>query len=101
MSIICPVREAVRTQPRASKSETRGKHTELEPVAYHLQAALQSIRDLPVAGIDREKYYTYIYQLMSAALTLVVEDSIYGQPDLIGNESSAELLSDLDAIRGG
>jgi len=99
MSIICP------EQPRPAKKaepQERGRRTELEPVAYHLQAALQSIRDLPVAPLEREKYYTYVYQLMSAALTLVVEDSIYGQPDLVEDKGpSKEMLSDLDLIKGG
>src|SRR5215472_3267480 len=101
MSITCPVR-AEPSPRKGAEAPERGKRTELEPVNHHLQAALQVIRDLPIASLERERYYTFVYQLMSAALDLVVEDSIYGQPNLVEDDGpSKDLMSDLDAIKGG
>lgn len=80
MSIICPVRDEGSLPPRSLASRAGGvgrggQSEDLDTVSYHLQAALQAIRDKPVQGLAREEFYTWIYNLIGAALTLVVNDN--------------------------
>jgi hypothetical protein len=111
MSIICPTRSDDSPPPRSSLKAPPGPGgrggadegaADLDAVSYHLQAALQVIRDKPVQSIAREEFYTWIYNLISAALTLVVEDSrdnrrviTKGTPE----PGPSALAGDLDLIR--
>ena len=72
--------------PRAGKTEA------LEKVSYHLQAAMQEMRDDPVGSLEFEQHCTAIYQLLYQAMNLLVT----GPP-----RPPSCLQSDLDDVMGG
>jgi hypothetical protein len=55
--------------------------TELTPVSHHLFKAVELIRLLPVVELEREEMYTWVYQLICAALDIIVKDEMKGKPD--------------------
>jgi len=75
--------------PRSSSTEPRV----LDKVSYHLQAALQEIRDDPCGDLKWEQHCTKIYHLLAQAMELVVT-----QPKAEPNKA---LQSDLAAVMGG
>ena len=75
--------------------------TELSPIAHHLFRATEMIRALPIAHLERERMYTWIYQLVCSALEIIVKDEHQGGADPHNDrELEASLKGDLDEFLG-
>jgi hypothetical protein len=106
MAIVCPTREA--EPARASKKKhgvEDSSASELDPVQYHLQAACQIIRDLPLRDLAREQFYNWIYHHIYVATNLIADDNYCRRTGKIGPASpeqleNTEFVSDLDLIKG-
>jgi hypothetical protein len=70
----------------------------LHKVSFHLQAALEEMRLLPIQDLEREKFHTWIYHMIAGALHLIVEDEI--KPPEAERPDEAQLCSDLKDILG-
>jgi hypothetical protein len=101
MAIVCPTREP--PKPNKPKSEPVVDPSELDAVSYHLQAACQAVRDLPLASVTREEFYNWIYHHIVVALNLVAEDNYCRRAGKPGPEPAPDedaLATDLDIIKG-
>jgi|SRR4029077_5679770 len=72
---------------------------EYDGIVYHLQAALQDMRDLPIGPLEEEKFRTWVYNLLGAAANLLAER--YREPPTPKQAVNPQLRGDLDDILGG
>ena len=102
MAIVCPTLDVVETI--ASKPMHGARDTaksDLDPVQYHLQAALEAMRMIPVSSVERERFFGWIYNLMASANNLIADDHYSQRTGKVGPATpDSALLSDLDFIKG-
>jgi hypothetical protein len=80
------------TQSRTTAGPITLPNNPLEKVSYHIQAAMQEMRDDPPGSLEFEQHCTMIYTKLYEAMNLLVS----GPP-----RPPSCLQSDLDDVMGG